>query len=429
MPMLRARLLLPLLASGLLACELETIEPAPTPPPGQTDPIERPPNEMPPDRVTLSPEERLGKFLFFDKRLSEPPGQSCAACHVESTGWTGPDPLINLTGSVYEGAVPGRFGNRKPLASAYATPAPVLHLEDAEEALFVGGNFWDGRATGERLGNPAADQAQGPFLNPVEQNNPSAEVVVQKVCSGPYVSLFRRVYGPSICEDTQAAYDSIALAIAAYEGSREVSPYSSRYDAWLAGRAHLTAQEQWGLKLFEGKAQCSGCHPNRPGPRGEPPLFTDYTYDNLGVPRNPLNPWYWQFEFNPLGPEWVDFGLGAFLYTRPEWQQYAWDNLGKVRVPTLRNVDKRPYPTFPKAYMHNGVFKTLEAVVHFYNTRDVLPVCQPGSPSRAGVDCWPPPEVPWNVNTTELGRLGLTPQEEAALVAFLKTLSDGYSQR
>lgn len=424
MPLLRARLLLPLLASGLLACELETLEPSP---PGERDPIEQPPNEIPPDLVPLSPEERLGKFLFFDKRLSEPPGQSCAACHVESTGWTGPDPLINLTGSVYEGAVPGRFGNRKPPSSAYATPAPVLHLEDPQQALFVGGNFWDGQATGERLGNPAADQAQFPFLNPVEQNNPSAEVVVHKVCTGPYVSLLRRVYGPTICEDTQAAYDSIALAIAAYEGSREVSPYSSKYDAWLAGRAQLTAKELWGLKLFEGKALCSSCHPSRRGADGTPPLFTDYSYDNLGVPRNPLNPWYWQLEFNPLGPEWVDFGLGAFLYTREDWQQYAWDNLGKVRVPTLRNVDKRPYPTFPKAYMHNGFFKTLESVVHFYNTRDTLPVCQPGGPSNVGWDCWPPPEVPWNVNRAELGRLGLTPQEESALVAFLKTLSDGYT--
>jgi cytochrome c peroxidase len=374
----------------------------------------------------LKPVERLGKLLFFDRRLSEPRGQPCAVCHGPEVGWTGPELFINLTGSVYEGAVRGRFGNRKPPSSAYATQAPILHLESPQEALFVGGNFWDGRATGEELGNPAADQAQGPFLNPVEQNNPSEAVVVAKVCTGPYATLFRSVYGAGICGDVARAYDSIALAIAAYEGSPEVNAFSSKFDAWRAGRASLTAQEAWGLRLFEGKGRCSNCHPSQPGPRGEPPLFTDFTYDNLGTPRNLLNPWYWQFQFNPLGPFYVDLGLGAFLYTREEWAPYARANLGKVKVPTLRNVDKRPFPGFVKAYTHNGFFKDLESVVHFYNTRDVLPVCLVEIPGVPGTDCWPVPEVGLNINTAELGNLRLTPQEEQALVAFMKTLSDGY---
>ncbi|WP_235216983.1 cytochrome-c peroxidase [Archangium violaceum] len=381
------------------------------------------------ERVRLTPVERLGKLLFFDRGLSEPSGQACAVCHGPSVGWTGPELLINATGSVYEGAVKGRFGNRKPPSSAYATPAPILHLKDARKALFVGGNFWDGRATGEELGNPAADQAQGPFLNPVEQNNPSEAVVVAKVCRGPYASLFRSVYGSSICQNVARAYDAIALAIAAYEDSPEVNAFTSKYDAWLAGRAELSSQERWGLRLFEGKALCANCHPSQPGPRGKPPLFTDFTYDNLGVPRNLLNPWYWQREFNPLGPFWVDYGLGAFLQTREEWRPFARGNLGKVKVPTLRNVDKRPYPGFIKAYGHNGYFKSLESIVHFYNTRDVLPVCLPEFPGTPGEDCWPPPEVGLNLNTDELGNLGLTPQEEAAIVAFLRTLSDGYFQR
>ncbi|MGZ3458017.1 MAG: cytochrome-c peroxidase [Archangium sp.] len=379
--------------------------------------------------VRLKPVEILGKLLFFDRRLSEPQGQPCAVCHGPAVGWTGPEQLINATGAVYEGAVPGRFGNRKPPASAYATPAPILHVEDHGMAHFVGGNFWDGRATGEKLGNPAADQAQGPFLNPVEQNNPSAAVVVAKVCRGPYGWLFRAIYGLRICEDVERAYDAIALAIAAYEGSREVNAFSSKYDAWRAGRAELSPQERWGLELFEGKAHCANCHTTRPGPHGEPPLFTDYTYDNLGVPRNLLNPWYWQFEFNELGPFWVDYGLGAFLQTREDWSPSARENLGKVKVPTLRNVDKRPYPGFIKAYTHNGYFKSLESIVHFYNTRDVLPLCLPGFSGTPGVDCWPPPEVGLNLNTIELGNLGLSPQEEEALVAFLRTLSDGYFKR
>ena len=88
--------------------------------------------------------------------------------------------------------------------------------------------------------------------------------------------------------------------------------------------------------------------------------------------------------------------------------------MGKHKVPTLRNVDKRPYPEFVKAYGHNGYFKSLKEIVHFYNTRDVEGAA------------WPPPEVPENVNTTELGNLGLSDAEEDAIVAFLKTLTDGY---
>lgn len=130
---------------------------------------------------TLTPKELLGKELFFDK-ISEPNRMSCATCHGPKTGWTGPVAGINVHGAVYRGAVPQRFGNRKPPSSAYATLSPIFHY-DATEGLFVGGNFWDGRATGEKLGNPAADQAQGPFLNPVEQNNPSPRIVCGKVAA------------------------------------------------------------------------------------------------------------------------------------------------------------------------------------------------------------------------------------------------------
>ncbi|MGZ3461828.1 MAG: cytochrome C, partial [Archangium sp.] len=143
---------------------------------------------------------------------------------------------------------------------------------------------------------------------------------------------------------------------------------------------------------------------------------------------NPENPWYTQTDANPLGAAWVDNGLGGFLSTRPDYRPYARGNLGLHKVPTLRNVDRRPRPDFVKAYGHNGYFKSLESIVHFYNTRDVLPVCLPQSPGTPGADCWPPPEVGLNVNTSELGNLGLTEQEEAALVAFLRTLSDGFIQ-
>ena len=143
----------------------------------------QPPAPTPP----LTPQEQLGKFLFFDTNLSDPPGQACAACHGPAVGYTGPDQAINMGGSVYEGAVPGRFGNRKPPASAYAGSSPILAYEDGK---WVGGMFWDGRATGERLGDPLAEQALGPFLNPAEQNNAGPEVVIDKAQASGYGALF-----------------------------------------------------------------------------------------------------------------------------------------------------------------------------------------------------------------------------------------------
>jgi cytochrome c peroxidase len=364
--------------------------------------------------------ETLGRHVFFDDRLSDPPGQSCASCHAPATGFTGPTAAVNAAGAVYAGAVPSRFGTRKPSSAAYATTAPTFHL-DAKEGHFVGGSFWDGRATGERLGSPAAEQAQGPFLNPLEQNLPSAAAVVAKVCSAPYAPLFREVWGPGACDDVPSAFDRIARAVAAYEASPEVNAYASRYDAWVAGAGALTAQELRGLALFEGRGKCAECHPA--------PQFTDHTFDNLGLPANPQGPFHEARGADVHGPRWSDPGLGGFLASRPEWAGAAAGNRGKHKVPTLRNVDKRPSPGFVKAFGHNGVFKSLEAIVHFYNTRDVLPRCPDGFAGVAGERCWPAPEVAENVNTEELGDLGLTPDEEEAVVAFLRTLSDGERAR
>ncbi|MDD5034996.1 MAG: cytochrome c peroxidase [Methylococcaceae bacterium] len=385
----------------------------------------------------LTYQQLLGKALFFDTHLSTPRGQACASCHGPSVGWTGPDQAINAQGSVYEGAVPGRFGNRKPPSAAYAPLSPVFHIDATE---FVGGNFWDGRATGEKLGNPAADQAQGPFLNPLEQNNASAKAVCEKVrhsnfarhLSGhSYRKLFHKAYGKGSldCEqDAAGTYDRIALAIAAFEASREVSQFSSKYDVYLKGKAELTDQESHGLVLFEGKAHCSSCHTSQPSPEGKPPLFTDNRFNNLGVPKNPENPFYRAAtDYNPLGESWVDPGLGGFLAARADYAHEAFANEGKQRVPTLRNVDKRPDKSFVKAYMHNGVFKSLKEVVHFYNTRDVLPRCESSSNPIPGVSCWPAPEVEANLNQKELGNLALSSKEEDELVAFLKTLTDGFS--
>jgi cytochrome c peroxidase len=385
----------------------------------------------------LSPVEELGKKLFFDPNLSSPPGQSCAFCHGPEVGFTGPLEELNGSGSVYEGAFKGRFGNRKPPTSAYAGESPVLHIDENEEddETFVGGMFWDGRASGDLLGDPLAEQAMGPFLNPLEMNAADEIEVIMKVKESDYADFFEKVWGPGSLDsenDVDSTFEKIARSIAAYERSEEVNPFNSKFDEfWRNAQTNgmnveiidetnwtdfsglgLDEPELEGLMLFVTKGKCAECHVLT-SVNGKPPLFTDFTYDNLGVPRNPDNPFYTMpAEWNPDGQEWVDMGLGAFLEGKEKYAEYAEENYGKQKVPTLRNVDLSPREGFVKAFMHNGFFTSLKEVVRFYNTRDV---------AEAG---WPPPEISENVNTEELGDLGMTPEEEDAIVLFMKTLSD-----
>jgi cytochrome c peroxidase len=407
-----------------------------------------------PDRGTAAPQfakggsglpfselmAELGDEIFDDEDLSINRNQSCKSCHEAEWGFTGPHSDVNAGGAVYEGSIAGRLGDRKPPSSAYSTPAPLLALTRQAGGMFVGGNFWDGRATGWVLGNPAADQAQGPFTNPAEQALRDPACVVYRVSVADYGDLYRQLWGNGIDAivfpadlDAQCAlegapfdldpatraavdveYANIAIAIAVYEESHGL--FTSRFDAARKGLYKFTQEEQRGLALFQGKGKCSKCHTSS----GQDPLFTDFTYDNLGVPKNPANP------ATIANPDWADPGLGGFLL-HTDWAPYAAGEWGKMKVPSLRNVDMRPHEGDIKAYMHNGVFKSLEEVVRFYNTRDVLPPCAEGAPRSAwGDSCWPAPEVPQNVNTSELGNLGLTAAEEAAIVAFLRTLSDGF---
>lgn len=332
------------------------------------------------------------------------------------------------------------------------------------DRTFAGGLFWDGRATGWNLGDPLAEQAQGPFLNPLEQNNPNAKHVCLNVLRTDYAKLFEEVWGPGSLDcvkDVDGTYERIARSIASYERSEEVNPFSSKFDFfwrnssskmppvtninnmnWTKFRNRgLDDAELQGLALFNGKARCSTCHWLSPGSGNTPPLFSDFAYHNLGVPKNPQNPFYSiPHKWNPEGEKWVDTGLGGFLRKTAgmtdlnrvsrDFTADVLENLGRQKTPTLRNVDKRPDPAFVKAYGHNGYFKNLQEIVHFYNLRDVLPSCDVPDPPKdamGGATCFQPSEVEENVNRTEMGNLGLTPVEGMTLIKFLQTLSDGYT--
>jgi cytochrome c peroxidase len=368
----------------------------------------------------LSAEEQLGRAIFNDTQLSANANESCATCHGAAYGFTGPLDTINAHGAVYEGSIPGAFGNRKPPSAAYISQSPVLYQD--KKGTWIGGAFWDGRATGWRLGSPTAEQAEGPFLNPKEQALSSPDQVIARVCDpgNGYPVSFVQVWGPGACTSPDA-YDLVGRSVAAYEASSEVDQFSSKFDLSFGGGAKLTQQERRGMALFNGQGGCKACHPG-----GKGGLFTDYSYDNLGVPKNPENPVY------DYDPGFVDLGLGGFLQTvtdedgEPLYDYTA--ELGKQKVPTLRNVAKAPDGA-TKAFMHNGYFKTLEQVVHFYNTRDVLPTCSGDFTVDEAManGCWPAPEYAATVNHDELGDLGLSPADEAAIVAYLETLSDGYT--
>ena len=340
----------------------------------------------------LNPKEQLGKLLFFDESLSTPEGQSCATCHDPAVAFA--DPVFELP--VSRGAVHGLYGNRNDMPVSYSMFVPPLHYDSTEE-VWVGGLFWDGRA------NTLTEQAMAPPLNPLEMANKDSLAMAEKVRSLDYADQFEAIYGKAALKNPDSAFYYMADALAAYERSAEVNPFSSKFDLWQRGESALTEQEQRGFMLFvvESKGNCAACHPHTPLEDGTPALFTDFTYDNLGAPPNGENPYYLlSGEHNPEGFAYRDPGLAETLNDPAE--------LGKFRVPTLRNVALTP------PYLHNGVFKTLYQVVSFYNTRDVAP--------------WPEPEITANLNVDEMGDLGLSNQEVEDIVAFLYTLTDGWQE-
>src|SRR6195256_6019034 len=279
---------------------------------------------LPPDPIQLTPVEQLGKLMLYDSTLSNPPGYSCANCHVPETGFTGPNSQINAFAGPQPGVVPGRFSDRKPQSYLYAAFSPEGPSFDPHLKVWLGGNFWDGRVP------DLAKQGLQPPINPNEMaNTPEgpytpanggySPLLVQKLENRPYTALFKQVYGQDAFQvyTSKQIYELFGEALAAYQSSGEVCAFSSKYDASKYGTPPknlytLSASEERGRQLYFGQAQCFQCHssaglPNVTLATLGKETFTMYCYANIGVPRNVLNPYYQQTDpvtnphgFNPL---------------------------------------------------------------------------------------------------------------------------------
>jgi cytochrome c peroxidase len=450
----------------------------------------------------------LGKLMNFDENMSPFRNAACSFCHMPYAGFSGPIPSVNLTMIAYPGSEKYRAGKRTAQRYTYSPRFPVLELNEPQR-LFVGGNFWDGRSTGFMLQSADAEQAQHPPVDTQEMGFPDTACVALRLSQSVYRPLFERVWGAGslaisfpfnsegICatpggaavfggsatpiplgpaDRTKAteAYNHWAQSISFFEGSTEVSPFTSKVDQNLAGNYTLTPDEAAGRDLFRGKGNCNSCHldgqsTTLPG-QGDTgtfatnarPLWTCFGYSNLGVPLNPRDAIYYQttpdpfgFTPNPFGFAFRDLGLGTFLRSGPgsapnpnsTWTQHAPRMDGRQQVSSVRNVAMtppqcptteagqfdaggNPVPYFQKEFFHNGYIKSLKQLVHFYNTRDVFPFnvtsghCPAGTTEK--VDCWPMPEVPNNVDMT-VGMLGLTDHEEDLIVIAMQALTDGFN--
>ena len=323
----------------------------------------------------------LGQQIFTDANLSEPRGTACAACHQANMGFA------------------GNHGGRNGEA--------------------VGGLFWDGRADSAEL------QALGPLLNPLEMNNLSKKSVVDKIAQSRYAALFRQVFGADIFANTDAAFTSIGVAIAAFERAR-LQPFSSKYDAMVRGQTTLSPTEARGMALFmePTKGNCAGCHLMNPtSGKPEDSAFSEFTYYATGIPRNPAIP-------KNADPAFYDLGLCGPDRAPPTLPDSVAPGVtisnfcGQFRMPTLRNVAERP------AFMHNGFFRNLTEVVRFYSSRNSDPLRWYGQAVSNDL----PTQYLGNIekvkapfNRAANAGPALSELEIADIVAFLHTLSDGFT--
>jgi len=343
--------------------------------------------------------ESLGKTLFFDVNLSSGGNQSCGSCHDPANGFADPD--VSKSVPVSEGSVAGRFGNRNAPTAAYAAFIPTFVKRTTQNfdntvSHYQGGQFLDGRRSS------LTEQAKDPFLNPVEMNNTDAADVVNKVKNATYAEDFKSLFGADAFADTATAYNNIASAIAAFESSAEVNPFTSKFDAVIAGQSTFTASEQRGFDLFKGtKAKCANCHTvNNPADQS---IFSDFNYYNIAIPVNPDNPAF------VADNSFRDAGLGASPALTNPTEQTA--EQGKFRTPTLRNI------ALTAPYMHNGVYDTLEDVIRHYDitaTDSLLFVPEVEN------------DIAVELNYKTDSGLGLQTEDYTDLENFMLTLTDGF---
>ena len=392
----------------------------------------------------LSAAALLGRQIFFDARLSASGRQSCASCHSPGHAYGPPTGASVQLGGVADGmqggrAVPGlRYLYRTPnfsigpddmskenvdlvqmASQAVGTARSQKTVGSAASAVAMvpqGGLFWDGRE------NTFQSQAMGPLLNPVEMANKDVAAVAAKLRKAPYAAGFAQLFGPAILNTPSRLVDEAMFAVARYEvEDPSFHPYTSKYDYWLEGRAQLTASELHGLRLFEDKdrANCAGCHLDRPGKDGTPPMFTDFQYEALGVPRN---------RNLKLNGDWRYYDLGLCGPVRSDLKSQT-QYCAMFRTPSLRNTATR------QVFFHNGVYHSLDQVLAFYDFRDtdpdkVYPHDRTGKVEKfddvpkaylRNVDITDPP-----FDRKAGDQPAMSEADMRDIVAFLKTLDDGY---
>ena len=350
----------------------------------------------------------LGELIFHDMSLSASGKQSCASCHSPEHAHAQPNALAVQFG----GPLLNQPGTRAVPSIRYLADMPPFDIN--EEGTPLGGFNHDGSA------DTLAAQAERPLLAANEMANLTREAVVEKLRKADYAATFRQVFGETSLDQVDTAFASLGLALEHYQrDSAEFKPFSSKYDAYLAGKVQLSAVEMRGLKLFndEKKANCAACHPSAKREDGRPPLFTDFTYDALGVPRNAAIP-------ANADPNYADLGLCKSGRSGPASQDSA---CGKFKVPTLRNVATR------QVFFHNGQIKNLRDAVAFYVSRDTQP--EHWYPRKDGKSIAKFNDLPVkyhaNVNVEEVpyggkrgGKPSLSDPEIEEVVAFLRTLTD-----
>jgi cytochrome c peroxidase len=362
-----------------------------------------------PAAAELSAQAALGEKIFADVSLSASGRQACASCHSPDNAHSPANNLVAQLG----GALLDQQGRRSAPSVNYLSFNSAFHFD--AEGTPTGGFFWDGRVASLQ------EQAAEPFVNAFEMANASVADVIDKLSRATYADEFKRVFGADIFSRPIEAMARVTLALSQYQKEdTDFRAFSSKYDEFLRGNAALSAQEVRGLALFNNpnKGNCAGCHPSGRGADGSFPMFTDFTYDNLGVPRNPAIA-------RNADPAYYDLGLcerADILAGHPEL-------CGAFKVPSLRNVAQR------HVYFHNGRFNTLKDAITFYVQRDTNP--EKWYPLNADGTVRKFDDLPLqyqaNVNTTEVPynrQLGdapaLTDAEVDDVIAFLQTLNDGY---